>query len=143
MSQDDQLTYRTYTEHAQPSVARNSADPVLARFGPYMPLPLFYVELLPELKPSDVLVLLVILRQTLGWTDKETGSRKEREWISQSLLARRTGLNRETVGIATKRLFEFGIIRIENETGYALASAKERRRNQARTYYRPMPPELP
>ena len=143
MSQNDSTIDRTYTEHAQGLVARNSADPVLARFGPYMPLPLFYFEFFHDLKSSDVLVLLVILRQTLGWTDKETGRRKEREWISQSQLARRTGLNRETVGIATKRLFEFGIIRIENEAGQVLATAKDRRRNQARTYYRPMPPHLP
>lgn len=140
MSQGDTLLTRTRTEHSEGFVARNSPDPVLARFGHYVPLPSVYYKLLPGITPSETKVLLVILRQTLGWTDKETGRRKEREWISQGQLAKRTGLNRETVGNAVKGLVQFGVIRVENEAGAVLATPKERRRNQSRTYYRLMPP---
>lgn len=140
MSQDDATHYRTQTERPEGFVARNGPDPVLARFGPYVPLPSVYYKLLPVLTPSEVKVLLVILRQTLGWTDKETGVRKEREWITQGVIAKRTSLNRETIGKAVKGLVELQVVRVENEAGIALATPKERRRNQSRTYYRLNPP---
>lgn len=140
MSQGDTFFTRTSPERTEGFVARNGPDPVLSRFGPYVPLPSVYYKLLPILTPSEVKVLLVILRQTLGWTDKETGSRKEREWITQGVIAKRTNLNRETIGNAVKGLVELQVVRVENEAGIALATPKERRRNQSRTYYRLNPP---
>lgn len=140
MSQDDTFTDRTYSEPSGGRVARNGPDPVLSRFGPYVPVPAFYFDILSELKPSTVVVLLIVLRQTLGWTDKQTGWRKEREWISQSQLALRSGLNRETVGIAVQALIGHGLVRAETEDEEPLHDPKARRRNRGRIYYRPVVP---
>ena len=40
-------------------------------------------ELLPTLSDVELRIVLIVTRQTLGWVeDKETGRRKDRDWIS-------------------------------------------------------------
>lgn len=39
-------------------------------------------EWMPKLKDIELRVLLVVVRQTLGWLENaETGTRKEKDWI--------------------------------------------------------------
>ncbi|MBK8875669.1 MAG: replication protein [Bacteroidetes bacterium] len=69
--------------------------------------------LLKDLKASELKILLVIIRQTLGWVDKkEIGGRKSRDWISTSQLERKTGLSRRAISSGLASLIEMGLIRL-------------------------------
>jgi len=58
---------------------------------------------LPKLCESELKVLLIILRKTFGW-------HKTRDYISISMLAKKTGMMEETVIKATKSLQKKGLI---------------------------------
>ena len=50
----------------------------------FVPVPAVCFDvLMPALTDSEWRILCVVLRQTLGWTDGQSG-RKERDWITQS-----------------------------------------------------------
>ncbi len=64
--------------------------------GGVIPVPNRLVdEVLPTLKDTELRVLLIVLRQTLGWREgSDTRARwryKRRDWISHSQMVRRTG----------------------------------------------------
>jgi len=49
---------------------------------------------LPQLTESELKVLIIVARQTLGWIEnKETGMRKEEDWMTQKQLMKKTGLS--------------------------------------------------
>ncbi len=91
--------------------------------------------LLKDLKASELKILLVIIRQTLGWVDKkEIGGRKSRDWISTSQLERKTGLSRRAISSGLASLIEMGLIKVTNDQGFALNEAKARK-GKIRLYY--------
>lgn len=72
-------------------------------------------EIMPTLNGSTFKILLVIIRQTLGWIeDKKTGKRKEKDWISYTKLQEKTGLHRESISMGLKELEEKDLIEIFN-----------------------------
>lgn len=85
-------------------------------------------ELLPHFSESELKVLLIIIRQTLGWIDKRTGKPKEWDWISISFFVKKTGLSKRAIGFAIHSLFLRKFILIKNEYGRLTPTAKERRR---------------
>ncbi|MBI4160047.1 replication protein [Candidatus Wolfebacteria bacterium] len=92
-------------------------------------------EWLPNLKDVELRVLLIIIRQTLGWIeDKETGRRKERDWISRWQLMKKTGRGHSSVSAAIEKLSRNGIIESYDAGGKLLATAKERSGNKV--FYR-------
>lgn len=101
-----------------------------------MPLPNRLVdEVLPTLKDTELRVLLVVVRQTLGWREGER-TFKQRDWISHGQMMRRTGRGSEAVSQAVEALVLRGLIAVEDAAGIPLATSAERRRHLGRLYYR-------
>ncbi len=93
-------------------------------------------NVMPHLNDTQWRVLCVIVRQTLGWHDKQTGSRKIRDWLTQSQLKIRTGRNIEALAAAIDLLVARGYIVVEDESGNPLDSPQKRRAYRGRSYYR-------
>lgn len=95
---------------------------------------------MPQLSDAELRVLLVIVRQTLGWVeDAETGRRKEKDWISRSQLVMKTGKGKVAVSGAVKNLIEkHQLIEALNSKGKLLDTAEKRMKIGAggRIYYR-------
>lgn len=77
-------------------------------------------EYLKELKIAEVKVLLVIIRQTLGW-------RKGSDWISSSQLVAKTGCSQRAIVSAVQTLTEKNIISVMGENGKVLNTPEERK----------------
>ena len=96
-------------------------------------------EVLPTLKDTELRVLLIVLRQTLGWREgSETGGwrYKERDWISHSQMVKKTGRGSDAVSKAIDALVQQGLIRVETAAGRGLTTPAERRRHLGRLYFR-------
>ena len=87
-----------------------------------------------NLSEKELKVLLVVVRQVLGWKDPNTGRTKERDWISQRYYCMRTGLSNRSVSTAIDELVQKGMIIATNRGGQEL-KRKEERRMQERIYY--------
>jgi hypothetical protein len=83
-------------------------------------------EFQPNLKPSELSVLLVIIRQTLGYIDRSTGKRKRRDWIAIRLFEKKTGLSNRTISLAIERLISIGLVRASNTKNEVLEHAGQR-----------------
>lgn len=105
---------------------------------PTTPVPnaLFDVHL-KDLKLAEIKVLLIIIRQTLGWEDKRTKSeRKEIDWISNSQLALKTGCSQRAINEAIQALVQKKLIAVLSFQGEIL-DTPEKRRGQQKLFYRP------
>jgi hypothetical protein len=92
---------------------------------------------LKELKLAELKILLVIIRQTFGWHDKFTKSkRKEMDWISGSQLALKTGSSKRAINEAIQTLVQKKLIDVLSFSGDVL-DAPEKRRGQQKLFYRP------
>ena len=92
---------------------------------------------LKELKLAELKILLVIIRQTFGWRDNYTKSkRKERDWISGSQLVMKTGSSKRAINEAIKTLVQKKLIDVLSFSGDVL-DAPEKRRGQQKLFYRP------
>jgi len=88
----------------------------------------------PKLSPSNILVLLIIIRQTIGWYDPKTKKRKKRDWITYQLFKKKTGLSIKTVSQSINILIQEKIIKATDVSGRELCSA-ELRKGKVRIYY--------
>lgn len=93
-------------------------------------------EVMPCLNDTQWRVLCVIVRQTLGWHDRQTGTRKARDWLTQSQLKARTGRNTEALAAAIETLVKQDYIVVEGKTGNPLDLPEKRRAYRDRCYYR-------
>ena len=89
---------------------------------------------LPTLKPAELKVILVIIRQTLGWFDQATNQRKKWDWISHSQFKTKTGLSNKAVSSAVESLVSRDLIRASDRAGNLL-STPEARRNASAIFY--------
>jgi hypothetical protein len=90
---------------------------------------------LRELKLAELKVLLIIIRQTLGWEDKKTKTeRKELDWISGSQLVMKTGCSKRTINSAIEILMQKKLINVLSESG-AFLDTPEKRRGQQKLFY--------
>ena len=98
---------------------------------PFVPVPSAYLDdVMPWLTDTEWRVLIVVLRQTVGW-------KKERDWITRSQIAYKTGRSQDAVTRAVEGLVRVGLIAVEDVSGTTLASAGERRRrSRDRLHYR-------
>jgi len=90
--------------------------------------------LLKELSSSELKIVLVIIRQTIGWVDQRTGKRKERDRISISQFVEKTGLSRRSISLAINSLSERGLIVITDKRG-SILSVSNQRKGQFCIYY--------
>lgn len=83
---------------------------------------------MPRLTDVELRVLLVVIRQTLGWEeDAKTGRRKEVDWISRSQLMLKTGRSIKHISNAVKSLIEVHhIVEACDEKGRSLETAQKR-----------------
>lgn len=101
------------------------------------PVPNALVDaLLPDLKDTEIRLLLVLLRQTWGRRDPKTGRPKARDWLTHGRLKRATGRASEAVSAAVDGLVRRGLMIVEDESGRALTTPAERRRLAAALYFR-------
>lgn len=76
---------------------------------------------MPELSESEFKVLMVIVRQTLGWD-------KPRDRISHSQFVKKTGLSQRAVTAAVESLSTRNLIRITDHVGRPLVADERRYR---------------
>jgi len=91
---------------------------------------------LKHLSSAELKVLLVIIRKTLGWSDRQAlNGRKEVDWISNSQLQGLTGCSRRAISSATESLVNKKLIEVLHENG-SLLSDPQKRKGKQRLYYR-------
>lgn len=79
-----------------------------------------------DLSMSELKVLLIIIRKTLGWKGDVNG-RKKRDWISSSQLTKMAGISRRAITTALSSLVKKGLIRVTNLGGHVLVDGCERK----------------
>lgn len=88
---------------------------------------LLFDKLLTELNYSELKILLVIIRQTYGWIDKETGRRKEKDRITIGQFQNKARLSRRIISETIKRLVEKRLIVVTDNDGNVLDKPSERK----------------
>lgn len=91
---------------------------------------------LRRLSSAELKVLLVIVRKTLGWSDRQAmNGRKEVDWIANSQLQSLTGCSRRAISSATESLVNKKLIEVLHENG-SLLDEPQKRKGKQRLYYR-------
>lgn len=83
---------------------------------------------------GEVKIILVILRQTLGWIDRKTGGRKTRDRITIQQFIRKTGLSKRTITKSLQSLCAKSLVRITDYSGKDLSDPL-RRKGKSYIYY--------
>lgn len=101
------------------------------------PVPNYFLDTyVKELKSAELKIMLVVIRQTNGWSDKHGMlGRKEMDWISGSQLQSKTGCSRRAITSATDVLVKKNLIQVLDEKGWVLDSPGQRQ-GKTRLYYR-------
>lgn len=90
---------------------------------------------LRELKLSEVAVLLVIIRKTIGWYDYRTKRRKYKDWISYRQFKEMTELSVRTISKAIHTLVTKRIIEVTDRKGNVL-DTPDKRKGKVGNFYR-------
>lgn len=101
------------------------------------PVPNYFLDTyVKELKSAELKVLLIVIRQTLGWSDKlGAQGRKEKDWISGSQLQLKTGCSRRAISTATDVLVRKNLIQVLDTKGTVL-DLPEHRQGKTKLFYR-------
>lgn len=92
---------------------------------------------LKELKSAELKVLLIIIRQTLGWSDRNSArGRKEMDWISSSQLQTKTGNSRRAISSAIEILVSKELIVVLDGYGNLLNDPLKRQ-GKLKLFFRP------
>ena len=89
---------------------------------------------LHNLSGAEYKVLSIIIRQTNGWVDKRTGTRKVLYRISHSQFMKKTGLCRRVVSTSLQNLVNRGLVTVGDREGWSLHRA-EKRKGMSHLYY--------
>lgn len=88
-----------------------------------------------KMTDTDLRVVLVVTRATLGWiSDPKTKMRKEEDWISHSQLIKKTGRSSRAISSAVDSCVKNGWIETRDKKGNMLKTPNERRRKKV--FYR-------
>ncbi len=88
-----------------------------------------------ELNSTELKVLFVVIRQTLGWADRRgIYGRKECDWISGSQLREKTGCSERAITAAIETLTRRELIRVQDDRGHHLSNSRQRQ-GKLRTYF--------
>ena len=85
---------------------------------------------LPLLKDTELRLLLIVARQTVGRGGKQA------DWLSHSQLKARTGRASEAVSAAVEALIRQELLVATDAQGAPLPGAEDRRRYRGRVFYR-------
>ena len=89
---------------------------------------------LPYLNQTQLKVLLVVIRQTLGWIHPKTKQRKRKDWISISFFSKKTRLTHKSISMAIAALIYKELIVALDSKDQELTHPKDRR-GKKRIYY--------
>lgn len=89
---------------------------------------------LPYLNQAQIKVLLIVIRQTLGWIDPKTKKRKSKDWISISFFSKRTRLTHKSISMAISELIYKELIVALDSNAKELRHPRDRR-GKKRIYY--------
>jgi phage replication O-like protein O len=84
-------------------------------------------DYLPNLKLNELKVLLIILRQTVGY-------HKDKDWISSSQMEKKTGLSRRSISHAIDELVNNNLI-VATSDGGEILSTSEKRKGRQRIFF--------
>jgi biotin operon repressor len=100
------------------------------------PVPnIIFDRYLKDLNLAELKVLLVVIRQTLGWADRRgMYGRKETDWISGSQLREKTGSSKRAITSAVDCLVRKRMIEVHDDRGKVLNDSLERK-GKTRLYY--------
>ena len=90
---------------------------------------------MPTLRDTEWRLLCLIVRQTLGWQDKN-GGRKARDWMTHRQLQRHTGRASEAVCNALDSLVRRGLVEVQDEMGQPLLTPGVRRHYGGKLFFR-------
>jgi len=96
-------------------------------------------EWISRLSGPEFKILMLLVRQTIGWMqDKDTGRRKDRDWMNIKQIMRKTGIKSDrTISKAIAKLSDqLKIIETVTESGFPLESPKKREEHSGKIYYR-------
>ena len=82
---------------------------------------------LRELTEAELKILLVTIRQTLGWFDSTTGKRKNRDRITHSQFKQKTGLSNRIISKTIQSLSVKKLIEVTDYEGKQLNQPKDRK----------------
>jgi predicted HTH transcriptional regulator len=88
---------------------------------------ILFDEYLSHVSESELKVLLVVIRQTLGWYNKVTKKRKYRDRISHSQFREKTGLSSRSITRAIDRLVIRKLIEVTDFRGRVVLLPGERK----------------
>jgi len=92
-----------------------------------------------RMKDTELRVVMLVLRKTLGWTeDKDTGMRKHEDWISSEQLIKLTGRKTTAVSQALRHCITNGWVEARNKNGELLDTPDKRLRvgRSGKIFYR-------
>lgn len=92
-------------------------------------------DVMPALKDTEWRLLCVVVRQTRGWKDARTGTRKTSDWLTRAQLMRKTGRNSEALSHALDSLVQQNLLEVRHESGRLLHTPSARRQVRGRIYY--------
>ena len=93
-------------------------------------------RVMPTLRDTELRVLLIVVRQTVGWqAGPGSSQRKDRDWLSQSQLRRRTGRANGAVSRAVEALVKKGLVHVTDRAGKSMNTPVERRRHLGHLYF--------
>jgi hypothetical protein len=82
---------------------------------------------LPKLTEAELKILLITIRQTLGWFDSSTGQRKTRDRITHTQFKQKTGLSKRIITKTIQSLSVKKLIEITDFDGKQLHQPKDRK----------------
>ncbi|MGE0635813.1 MAG: replication protein [Bacteroidia bacterium] len=89
---------------------------------------------LPNLTLAELKLLLVVIRQTIGWVYKKSGKRKIRDRVSHEHFIRKTNLSRKIISKSLQSLVTKGLIIISDYRGNIL-EIPYKRKGRSYLYY--------
>ncbi len=99
------------------------------------PFPNFLLDkVMPRLTDTEWRVLVVIVRQTFGWSIAP-GVRKKADWLSHFQLKQRTGRQSAAISRAIAILVRSGLIAVRDMRGRPLYTPEMRRRSHSRMIF--------
>lgn len=102
---------------------------------PFTPIPNLVLDTyLKRLKPTELALLLVVIRQTYGWAMHGNKVRKKQDWISGGQLREKTGYSRKSISTALGALVKLRLIIVRDFTGREMYEPKDRK-GKTRLYY--------
>lgn len=96
-------------------------------------------EWMPVLSGPEFKIISLLVRQTIGFQlDKETGRRKDRDWLNIKQIIKKTGIKSDkTVSKSIANLSEvYKLIEPVTEKGFLLNSPAKRESHSGKIYYR-------